>query len=105
MPAPGRRWGSSGSTCRCRRWPRSPTMSDLFSDPFEELFPGDELLPEPPRRSPRRTITVSELNATIRELLEGQLGELWVEGEISNCRIWNTGHMYFTLKDDRSQVR
>ena len=80
-------------------------MSDLFSDPFEELFPGDDLLPEPPRRAPRRTITVSQLNASIRDLLEGQLGELWVEGELSNSRIWNTGHLYFTLKDDRSQVR
>jgi exodeoxyribonuclease VII large subunit len=80
-------------------------MSDLFSDPFEELFPGHDLLPEPPRRGARRTLTVSQLNASIRDLLEGQLGELWIEGELSNCRIWNTGHMYFTLKDDRSQVR
>lgn len=80
-------------------------MSDLFSDPFEELFPGDDLLAEPPRRAPRRTLTVSQLNASIRDLLEGQLGEVWVEGELSNCRIWNTGHMYFTLKDDRAQVR
>lgn len=80
-------------------------MSDLFSDPFEELFPGDDLLPEPPRREPRRTLTVSQLNAAIRDLLDGQLGELWIEGELSNCRIWNTGHMYFTLKDDRAQVR
>ena len=78
-------------------------MSDLFSDPFEE--PPDEPAQTPPKRSARRTITVSQLNAAIRDLLEGQLGELWIEGEISNCRVWNTGHMYFTLKDDRAQVR
>ena len=30
---------------------------------------------------------------------------MWVEGEISNCRVWNTGHVYFTLKDDRAQIR
>ena len=80
-------------------------MSDLFSDPFEELVPGNDLLPEPPRRAQRRALTVSQLNASIRDLLEGQLGELWVDGELSNCRVWNTGHMYFTLKDDRSQIR
>lgn len=79
-------------------------MSDLFSDLFEEP-PFEEPAPEPPPRPSRRVITVSQLNASIRNLLEGQLGELWVQGEISNCRVWNTGHMYFTLKDDGAQVR
>ena len=78
-------------------------MSDLFSEPFEE--PADEPSPEPPRRAPRRIVSVSQLNATIRGLLETQLSELWVAGEISNCRVWNTGHLYFTLKDDSSQIR
>jgi exodeoxyribonuclease VII large subunit len=78
-------------------------MSDLFSDPFEEP-PVEEAAPAPPRPA-RRVITVSQLNASIRNLLENQLGELWVEGEISNCRVWNTGHMYLTLKDDGAQVR
>lgn len=78
-------------------------MSDLFSDSFEE--PPDELSPEPRRKEPRRVVTVSQLNGSIRQLLERHLGELWVEGELSNCRVWNTGHMYFTLKDDTSQVR
>jgi len=82
-------------------------MADLFSDPFEE---DDPELPAPARPVPsarpaRRVITVSQLNASIRGLLEGQLSDLWVEGEISNCRVWNTGHMYFTLKDGNSQVR
>jgi exodeoxyribonuclease VII large subunit len=77
-------------------------MSDLFDQPFED--PPDEPVPEPRRRAPRRVVTVSQLNASIRDLLEG-LGELWVEGELSNCRVWNTGHMYFTLKDDSAQVR
>ncbi|HVL67805.1 MAG TPA: exodeoxyribonuclease VII large subunit [Vicinamibacterales bacterium] len=79
-------------------------MGDLFSDPFEEP-PDDPLSPEPPRRAPRRILTVSQLNAEIRRLLEGPLRDVWVEGEISNCRVWNTGHMYFTLKDGTAQVR
>ena len=53
-----------------------------------------------PAPVPSRTVlTVSELNATIRDLLENQLQTVWVEGEVSNARVWNTGHMYFTLKD------
>ena len=63
--------------------------------------------PEAPKpAAPTRTIlSVSELNATIRDLLEHQLHTVWVEGEISNGRVWNTGHMYFTLKDSASQVK
>ncbi|MBY0496581.1 MAG: exodeoxyribonuclease VII large subunit [Cyanobacteria bacterium] len=53
----------------------------------------------------RTVLTVSELNATIRDLLENQLHTVWVEGEISNARVWNTGHMYFTLKDGASQIK
>ena len=49
--------------------------------------------------------TVSELTARIRALLEEQLFEIWVEGEISNCRVWNTGHLYFTLKDGGAQIK
>jgi exodeoxyribonuclease VII large subunit len=45
------------------------------------------------------------LNATIRDLLENELQTVWVEGEISNARVWNTGHMYFTLKDGASQIK
>ena len=82
-------------------------MADLFSDPFEEdePEPAAPVRPSPAARPARRVITVSQLNASIRGLLEGQLSDLWVEGEISNCRVWNTGHMYFTLKDGNSQVR
>ena len=53
----------------------------------------------------RPILTVSELNATIRDLLENQLHTVWIEGELSGCRVWNTGHMYFTLKDSSSQVK
>jgi exodeoxyribonuclease VII large subunit len=41
----------------------------------------------------------------VRELLETHLFEVWVEGEISNCKVWATGHLYFTLKDPVSQLR
>ena len=48
--------------------------------------------------------SVSQLTRTVRELIEGHLGQVWVEGEISNYRKQSSGHHYFTLKDDQSQL-
>ena len=53
----------------------------------------------------RQILTVSELSATIRDALETKFQTVWVEGEISNARLWNTGHLYFTLKDSASQIK
>ena len=56
--------------------------------------------------SPTRAIfTVSELTREIKDLLEMTFSDLWVEGEISNLRVPPSGHTYFTLKDDLSQIR
>ncbi|TKI06728.1 exodeoxyribonuclease VII large subunit [Martelella alba] len=49
--------------------------------------------------------TVSRLNQQVRELLENEMGRLWLTGEISNFSQPASGHWYFTLKDDRAQVR
>ncbi len=53
----------------------------------------------------RRVWSVSELNARIRGVLEAQFRDLWVEGEISNLRPAQSGHLYFTLKDEAAQIR
>ena len=53
----------------------------------------------------RKPLSVSEVNAKVRNALEASIGELWVEGEISNYTRAASGHRYFTLKDERSQVR
>ena len=53
----------------------------------------------------RRTFTVSELTARIRDLLARNFTDVSVQGEISNCRPASSGHIYFTLKDERAQVR
>ena len=79
-------------------------MADLFSL-FEEPAPAPKVQERRPQPPPRRAISVSELSAEIRGVLEGEIGERYVEGEISNCRLWNTGHLYFTLKDDGAQIR
>lgn len=53
----------------------------------------------------RRVYTVSELNAQVHELLEASFPDLWVEGEISNCKAYPSGHTYLSLKDEKAQVR
>jgi exodeoxyribonuclease VII large subunit len=53
----------------------------------------------------RRVWTVSELNARVRELVEREFRGVWVEGEVSNCKEAQSGHLYFTLKDDAAQIR
>ena len=50
------------------------------------------------------TYTVSQLNAHVRRLLEGDFRDLWVEGEISNLSRPASGHIYFSLKDSDAQV-
>ena len=51
------------------------------------------------------TFTVSQLNRQVAQLLEQELGRLWVEGEISNFTQAASGHWYFTIKDDRAAVK
>ena len=76
-------------------------MTERPALPFGDL----EAVPEPPARPARRVLTVSELTATVRVLLESKYAEVWIEGEISNARVWKTGHLYFTLKDAGAQLR
>ncbi len=49
--------------------------------------------------------SVTELTRTIASLLENKIGEVWVEGELSNVKSSANGHCYFSLKDDKSQIR
>ena len=53
----------------------------------------------------RYILTVSELTQKVKNLLESKFFDIWVEGEISNFRIPPSGHIYFTLKDEESQIR
>ena len=83
-------------------------MSSLFDLPFDEPEPAAaaKSAKEPEVRERRRVVfSVSDITAGIRGLLETEYAEVWVEGEISNCRLWNTGHLYFTLKDPGAQLK
>src|ERR1700733_9437021 len=53
----------------------------------------------------RRTWTVRDLVAAVRTHVEREYGDIWVEGEISNFRAHESGHLYFTLKDRNAQIR
>jgi exodeoxyribonuclease VII large subunit len=53
----------------------------------------------------KEILTVSQLNDNIKFLLEETFPHFWVEGEVSNLRRPQSGHVYFTLKDDKSQIR
>jgi exodeoxyribonuclease VII large subunit len=53
----------------------------------------------------RRTWTVRELVAAVRTHIEREYADTWVEGEISNFRAHDSGHLYFTLKDESAQIR
>src|SRR5258706_12890617 len=62
---------------------------------FGELFPTEQT---------RRVLSVSELTAQVKRLLEQQVGSIWVTGEVTNLRAQSSGHIYFTLKDAASQL-
>jgi exodeoxyribonuclease VII large subunit len=64
---------------------------------------GDEAPEEPASNEP--VLSVAELTAQIKGLLEGTFPRIWVSGEISNCSRPQSGHYYLTLKDDRAQIR
>jgi exodeoxyribonuclease VII large subunit len=53
----------------------------------------------------RRIWTVRDLVAAVRTHIEREYGDTWVEGEISNFRAHDSGHLYFTLKDRNAQIR
>jgi len=59
----------------------------------------------PLKQKPPRVLTVTDLTTQVREVLEVDFAEVWVSGEISGLRTPTSGHLYFTLKDEQSQLR
>jgi exodeoxyribonuclease VII large subunit len=53
----------------------------------------------------RKVWSVSDLNTALREHLEAEFADIWVEGEISNLFLARSGHTYFTLKDAQAQLK
>jgi len=53
----------------------------------------------------KKSLSVTQLLRRMKNLLEVQIGELWVEGEVSNLRKQASGHWYFSLKDEGAQIQ
>jgi exodeoxyribonuclease VII large subunit len=62
---------------------------------FGELFPPEQT---------RKVFSVAEFTSRIRRLLEKEFAPAWVTGEVTNLRVQNSGHIYFTLKDAAAQL-
>ncbi len=67
---------------------------------IENTHPGQNTIGSPQRK----IYSVSELNAEIKSLIEDRFPFVWIFGEVSNFRIPASGHFYFTIKDDASQI-
>ena len=90
-----------------------PKQSKSQWDFSGELFPLETTSPARPAEAAtpatqsepvRKILSVSEVTSQVRRLLEGQVGTIWVTGEVTNLRAQSSGHMYFTLKDAGSQL-
>lgn len=77
-------------------------MPDRFALPFDDDESADT---RGAGDAPRPPLSVSELTARLKDVIERRFSTVVVLGEISNCRQWSSGHIYFTLKDDAAQIR
>ena len=75
---------------------------DLFSNRQSHKLESSGLLSN--RQSHKHIYTVSEITQVIKGLLEEQVGEVWLEGEISNFKAATSGHFYFSLKDQGALI-
>ena len=80
-----------------------PQLDFLFDAPsIDKTEPG--VGRSRARKAGRETWLVHQVVSEARELVEAEFGDVWVEGEISNCRPASSGHVYFTLKDAEAQL-
>lgn len=80
----------------------------LFDDPDDETPAASP--PEPPAapptpREPPRPLSISQLTALLKGVVEESFPSVWVAGEISNLARPRSGHLYMTLKDGGAQIR
>ncbi|MDR3071180.1 MAG: exodeoxyribonuclease VII large subunit [Endomicrobium sp.] len=55
--------------------------------------------------NPRLVYTVTQISNEIKFILEDSYQAVWVQGEISNFKLYNSGHMYFNIKDTNAQIK
>ncbi len=113
-PEAAETFGQAGLLFDLNDVPYDAAPHEAPPEPAATISAGPILRPisqsAPPRRtSPeaipaRRIWTVRSLVADIRQHIETAYTDVWVEGEISNCRAAPSGHIYFTLKDGEAQL-
>jgi exodeoxyribonuclease VII large subunit len=88
----GRGWPLTG------RPPGGPAQATTGRTPslFDDVTPG---------RSPRSAVSVSTLAELTKKTLEGAIRPLWVRGEVTGFKAYQSGHWYFTLHDDRALLK
>lgn len=72
-------------------------------NPNSDVYPCGSMVMS--SKSERKILTISEITARIKAMLESEFSSVWVEGEISNFTRAASGHLYFTLKDESAQLR
>lgn len=85
-----------------------PAQADLFpldSAAFNASSKAAETLAPIPGATPASATTVTALTYLVRDVLEGTVLPLWVRGEVTDFKSSRSGHWYFTLRDDSSQLR
>ncbi|HSH41442.1 MAG TPA: exodeoxyribonuclease VII large subunit, partial [Arenicellales bacterium] len=94
------------SITRTARLPHRPDGFQPCNQITDSRFPMREFPAARPAAQPRRRVlSVSSLTRRIKDLLESEYADVWVEGEISNLSRPGSGHVYFSLKDERCQIR
>lgn len=84
----------------CRQF-RLDFHADFATLPAMDLFSGP---PPQPAGKETHALSVTQLLRRMKQLLEVKIGEVWVEGEVSNLRRQASGHWYFSLKDETAQI-
>lgn len=79
-------------------------MSDSLSKPLFQSDAKSVSQPLIPAAGEPAVLSVEQLNSQIKQILEGQIGTIWVQGELSNFKAHTSGHFYFSLKDSRAQI-
>jgi len=111
VPAPPARETAPSAPRRVAPYSAPPPTSGLAPAPSPPVPPSSGTAPAPSAAPAfaaagrRAVLSVSELSARLRGVIEEAFSEVWVEGEISNGRAWNSGHFYFTLKDAGAQMK
>ena len=94
-------WTENLEACciRVDPWPSVVDESCRYRD-MSDLFAQS---PPPPKQ--RKVYRVAEITRLIKTTLENEIGNVWVEGEISNFLLHSSGHMYFSLKDTEGLIK